>query len=123
MVRYGDSASASITPGARASTGGPASRIISRSLEASAMPTRACGIESASAAIAEANSTGSRTSRSGRHSSHAARMRGRAASTLSVPKISATTTRSASSTVAADCTRPQVGPSTCSGGGSQDQNG
>src|ERR687895_2343261 len=123
VVRYGDPRMASVTPGHTASIDGLASSVIARSVAARPIAARTCGIPSDSAAIAEAYSDGSRITTPGCHSSHAERMPGSAACTLSPPKISPTTMASASSGVAAVCTRPQVGPSRCSGGTTHGQNG
>ena len=87
----------------------------------SPIATRACGIPCSSAASAEPYSFGSRSTTSGRHSSHAARSPGSAAVVLSRPKISPTTTSFASSGGSSG-TRAQTAPSSSSGGGSNCQN-
>ena len=105
----------SVTPGCCCSRAGPACLNICSSEAPSEMATRPCGMALSSAASADAYSAGSRNTRSGCHSAHAARRCGSIARTLSPAKISPITIASASSRETVG-TRPQAAPSSSSGG-------
>jgi hypothetical protein len=104
-----------------ASIAGAAMALPSCSVDVRLIAMRPCAMPCCSATSAPEYSFGSRSTTSGRQSSNAARIRGRCAVVLSLPKMSRTTTSFASSGGSSG-TPPQIGPSSSSGGGSRRQN-